>query len=359
MLKKFVKTSILIGAVVAALGVTTQVDAASCGTVTATSLYVRSGASTSHNILGTVSKGNTVEIKDTQNGWHKISYKGDHGWVSGKYISSTSDSSTSGSTTSNGSTSTGTTQSSKTGTITATSLNVRSGAATSYSILGTLSNGKTVTIYGESNGWYKISYNGGYGWVSKTYVSTTGSTTSNGSTSTGTTNTTTTKTVAQIRSQIATTYAQAKALSGRTNFSQQCSLYVYSQLRALNIYQTPDTYWNGSQWYSKLTANGKTRTGYTQKKYAGVNCLTNLVNANGGKDVYNVVVTFPRSYRSTSTVGHVLFIHAIKDGKVYYSDNYAYNGQPEGSTIVKSISEFTNYFSSNYSGITGAVHFVK
>ena len=46
------------------------------------------------------------------------------------------------------------------------------------------------------------------------------------------------------------------------------------------------------------------------------------VNANGGKDVYNVVVTFPRSYRSTSTVGHVLFIHAIKDGKVYYFYNY-------------------------------------
>ena len=315
MLKKFVKTSVIVGAVVAALGVTTQVDAASCGTVTASSLYVRSGASTSHNILGTVTKGNSVEIKDTQNGWHKINYKGNDG-------------------------------------------NVISGAATTYSILGTLSNGKTVTIYEESNGWYKINYNGGYGWVSKTYVST--GTTSSGSTSTGTTNTTTTtKTVSQIKSQIATTYAQAKAMTGRTNFSQQCSLYVYSQLRALNIYQTPDTYWNGSQWYSKLTNNGKTRTGYTQKKYAGVNCLTNLVNANGGKDVYNVVVTFPRSYRSTSTVGHVLFIHAIKDGKVYYSDNYAYAGQPEGSTIVKSISEFTNYFSSNYSGITGAVHFVK
>ena len=352
MLKKFVKTSVNVGAVVAALGVTTQVDAASCGTVTASSLYVRSGASTSHNILGTVTKGNSVEIKDTQNGWHNINYKGNDGWVSGKYITSSSSSSTSGST------STGTTQASKTGTITATSLNVRSGAATTYSILGTLSNGKTVTIYEESNGWYKINYNGGYGWVSKTYVST--GTTSSGSTSTGTTNTTTTtKTVSQIKSQIATTYAQAKAMTGRTNFSQQCSLYVYSQLRALNIYQTPDTYWNGSQWYSKLTNNGKTRTGYTQKKYAGVNCLTNLVNANGGKDVYNVVVTFPRSYRSTSTVGHVLFIHAIKDGKVYYSDNYAYAGQPEGSTIVKSISEFTNYFSSNYSGITGAVHFVK
>ena len=321
--------------------------------VNCSALNVRSGASTSHNILGTVTKGNSVEIKDTQNGWHKINYKGNDGWVSGKYITSSSSSSTSGST------STGTTQTViKTGTVTTSSLNVRSGASTSYSKIGSVYQGKKVSIYAESNGWYKISYNGGYGWVSKSYVST--GTTSSGSTSTGTTNTTTTtKTVSQIKSQIATTYAQAKAMTGRTNFSQQCSLYVYSQLRALNIYQTPDTYWNGSQWYSKLTNNGKTRTGYTQKKYAGVNCLTNLVNANGGKDVYNVVVTFPRSYRSTSTVGHVLFIHAIKDGKVYYSDNYAYAGQPEGSTIVKSISEFTNYFSSNYSGITGAVHFVK
>ena len=116
MLKKFVKTSVIVGAVVAALGVTTQVDAASCGTVTASSLYVRSGASTSHNILGTVTKGNSVEIKDTQNGWHKINYKGNDGWVSGKYITSSSSNSTSGST------STGTTQTTKTGTITAFTL---------------------------------------------------------------------------------------------------------------------------------------------------------------------------------------------------------------------------------------------
>ena len=81
MLKKFVKTTAIIGAVMTTLGVTTPVSAASCGTVTANSLYVRSGASTSHNILGTVSKGNTVEIKDTQNGWHKISYNGNDGWL--------------------------------------------------------------------------------------------------------------------------------------------------------------------------------------------------------------------------------------------------------------------------------------
>ena len=134
---------------------------------------------------------------------------------------------------------------------------------------------------------------------------------------------------------------------------------VYSQLRALKIYQVPDTYWNGSRWYYNLKSNAKTSTGYVQKKYSGKSCLTKIVNANNGKNVYNIVVSFPKSYRSSSSVGHVLFIHAIIDGKVYYSDNYRYQGKPEGSVIVKSVSEFTNYFSSNYGGITGAVHFVK
>lgn len=171
--------------------------------------------------------------------------------------------------------------------------------------------------------------------------------------------TTKTKSVSQIKKQITSTYKKAKSISGRKNFAHQCSLYVYSQLRALKIYQVPDTYWNGSKWYSKLKSGAKTSTGYTQKKYSGKSCLKKLVNANKGKDVYNVVVSFPKSYRSSSSVGHVLFIHAIKNGKVYYSDNYRYNGKPEGSVIIKSVNEFTNYFSSNYGGINGAVHFVK
>ena len=179
------------------------------------------------------------------------------------------------------------------------------------------------------------------------------------SSSTGGSASTTNKTVSQIKSQITSTYKKAKSIAGRSNFAHQCSLYVYSQLRALKIYQVPDTYWNGSRWYYNLKSNAKTSTGYVQKKYSGKSCLTKIVNANNGKNVYNIVVSFPKSYRSSSSVGHVLFIHAIIDGKVYYSDNYRYQGKPEGSVIVKSVSEFTNYFSSNYGGITGAVHFVK
>ena len=59
----------------------------------------------------------------------------------------------------------------KTGVTTGT-LNVRSGPATSYTKLGTLSKGTTVQIVGQdsSTGWYKIKYKSGYGYISNKYV---------------------------------------------------------------------------------------------------------------------------------------------------------------------------------------------
>ena len=49
-------------------------------------------------------------------------------------------------------------------------LRVRSGAGTSYSVLGAVDPGMTVMIYGEVNGWYKIAFGNGYGYVSKDYI---------------------------------------------------------------------------------------------------------------------------------------------------------------------------------------------
>ncbi|WP_294130728.1 N-acetylmuramoyl-L-alanine amidase [uncultured Clostridium sp.] len=49
-------------------------------------------------------------------------------------------------------------------------LNVRSGAGTSYSVIGSLSNGVQVEIVETSGSWYKIKYGSGYGYVSKDYI---------------------------------------------------------------------------------------------------------------------------------------------------------------------------------------------
>nr|DAK01402.1 MAG TPA: tail protein [Caudoviricetes sp.] len=66
---------------------------------------------------------------------------------------------------------TGETAYNATGTTTA-NLNVRKGAGVNYGIITTLPQGTTVTIVAKDNatGWYKISYNGAYGYVSNKYV---------------------------------------------------------------------------------------------------------------------------------------------------------------------------------------------
>ncbi|WP_297131312.1 C40 family peptidase [Terrisporobacter sp.] len=126
--------------------------------VTASSLNVRSGASTNYSVIGTLSKGAKVEVISTSNGWSKIKYNGSIGYVSSKYL----DEKVSGD---NTSTSTSVKY------VTASSLNVRSGASTNYSVIGTLSKGTKVEVISTSNGWSKIKYNGTIGYVSSQYLS--------------------------------------------------------------------------------------------------------------------------------------------------------------------------------------------
>ena len=98
MIKNKLRKSILAGTIMfsmVSLAQLSKVDAASSyGTVTASTLNVRSGSSTSYNIVGKIYKGDKVEILETSNGWHKIkASNGKIGWVSGDYISQPSNSS--------------------------------------------------------------------------------------------------------------------------------------------------------------------------------------------------------------------------------------------------------------------------
>ena len=143
------------------------------GTVNTACLNVRSGAGTGYSRVGYLYSGNSVSIlKDCGNGWYQISYGSGSAYVCAEYISTGSDSGDS-----DGGEQT-------TGIVTADALNVRSGAGTGYSRLGLLYSGNSVTILGSSNGWYKISYGNGVGYVSAEYVSTKGGDNNSGSSST-------------------------------------------------------------------------------------------------------------------------------------------------------------------------------
>lgn len=55
--------------------------------VNASSLYVRSGNSTSYSKVGSLARGNKIKVTGkTSNGWYRISLKGKVGFVSGKYL---------------------------------------------------------------------------------------------------------------------------------------------------------------------------------------------------------------------------------------------------------------------------------
>lgn len=116
--------------------------------------HVRSGPSTSYASVG-VMKANTyinIVSKDSATGWYKVEYaKNQYGYTSSLYLSVVS---------------------SQIGTMTGDQY-IRSGPSTSYGTVGTLTNGSYVLIIGtESNGWYKIIYDGiKVGYTSYSYVS--------------------------------------------------------------------------------------------------------------------------------------------------------------------------------------------
>ena len=137
------------------------------GTVTATTLNVRSGARVDREIVAKVTSGMKVTVASELNGWYKIKLaNGTVGWVSKEYIQlgSTSSGTTSGSTTTN--------TFPRTSTVTATALNIRSGARADRSLVTTVSKGTKLTLLDSLGDWYKVKLvNGTVGWAVKQYIS--------------------------------------------------------------------------------------------------------------------------------------------------------------------------------------------
>ena len=130
--------------------------------VKADSLYLRSAPGGS--VIATLSQGTTVAVTNNSSEWYKVIVDGKEGYVSGSYLTGT----------------TATDFSVGSGRITCSStVNLRSEANTSSSILASLSNGTAVTITGVSGGWYKVSVNGKSGYIKADYITTSVSSSAN------------------------------------------------------------------------------------------------------------------------------------------------------------------------------------
>ena len=122
--------------------------------VTSGRLNVRSSASTTSTVVTSLAKGSYITLVSKSGSWWRVEYADNtYGYCHANYIKTTS----------------GTPATVK---LSSGSLNVRSGAGTSYSKIASLYNGKVVIVLSTSNGWSKILFNGTKtGYVSSQYLS--------------------------------------------------------------------------------------------------------------------------------------------------------------------------------------------
>lgn len=125
------------------------------GRIIGTSVRMRSGPGTSYSILGTYSNGVTMTVTGSQKGWYAVNYNGKAGYISGDYMRITPKQKYS--TASDGS-------------VKGSDVRMRMGPSTSFAIVNSYGNGKSVKITGVTDNWYEVSIDGKYGYMSKDYV---------------------------------------------------------------------------------------------------------------------------------------------------------------------------------------------
>lgn len=217
--------------------------------VTATALNVRTGPGTRYAVFTTVRRGAIINEISRSGNWARVQVNGRNGYVYSRYIRPARNTGGGGGNTGGGTTTPATTMRVNTG-----SLNVRSGPSTSYSRVGSLSRGATVSVVGQQGSWRKISYGNGTGWVHGAYL-TTGNVANN----------TTTKEVGasslNVRSGPGTRYRKIGALTAGTRVNVSDTSGSWSQV----------AYGGGTGWVhsSYLVTPGSGSTGNRPRSRAG------------------------------------------------------------------------------------------
>ncbi|MCR6516459.1 SH3 domain-containing protein [Clostridium sp. LY3-2] len=131
------------------------------------SLNVRSGASTSHSIVGTLHNGDSFDVIGKSGSWYKIKKGSMTGYVSQDFVKYTPEADKPSEKPDDKPEVTA--KKGKVVNVTS-SLNIRSGASTNHSVVGVLHEGDTFDISGKSGNWYKIKKGSVTGYVNEDYV---------------------------------------------------------------------------------------------------------------------------------------------------------------------------------------------
>ena len=125
------------------------------GFVNASGLNLRSQPSTDSAVLATANSGECVVVLGQENGWYRVNYNLQEGYMSADYLTvSTVENAELGY-----------------GTVSGSGVNLRSGPSTSHSKVGTASFGDKCYIIGLNQGWYKVLYNSNTCYIRSDYLS--------------------------------------------------------------------------------------------------------------------------------------------------------------------------------------------
>ena len=124
------------------------------GFVNTASLRLRSDATTNSKILDTAPQNDCVVVISRSGDWYKVNYNLQEGYMHKDYLDVlTRENAELGY-----------------GKLTGSSVNVRSGAGTSYRSVAEASKGSKCYILGLNNGWYKVIYNSSIGYIRSDFV---------------------------------------------------------------------------------------------------------------------------------------------------------------------------------------------
>jgi cell wall-associated NlpC family hydrolase len=148
------------------------------GVITVDYLNVRAGSGISYAVNGVITRGTKVTVYEKTNGFYKINYKGRTSYISEAYVKITEGNSTIRNIVSRNSTSpitistisTPQVKAAGSGTVAATSLNVRKTSSMGDNIMGEVYSPNKVSIYGAEGEFYKIKYADKWGYVYKSYI---------------------------------------------------------------------------------------------------------------------------------------------------------------------------------------------
>lgn len=141
---------LLMAAAILFTGMSLAVD----GTINASALIVRSETSTESERLGKVYNGETIDVTGKVGEWYIINYNGETAYVFSEYVDM------------------GDVQvQASMGTITGSTVNVRSAPGTDNEVVGRLIDGTMVNILSIEDGWYQIKFVDLIGYVHPDYLS--------------------------------------------------------------------------------------------------------------------------------------------------------------------------------------------